>query len=176
MNSNKFRPKRRKPVRLSRRRRRRFAQPKQDPPSTDSPNTIPTINNNNHEKQNEKQPTITPPPSFPDEGQNQSENTPVATNNNNKPSPPSKAAPDPKSNVVVPLRWRPNTPSNNYINSRLQRGKRQSMNRRSRMSETARRMLGLMSVMMAGRAQGVTTGVFSKQNNDVQTGLDGNIC
>eukprot|EP01084_Bolivina_argentea_P084368 152607_1 len=91
----------------------------------------------------------------------------------NKPNPPTQPAPAAK--PAVPLRWRPGAPSNKTIAWRLQRG-RQKLNRgSSRMSQTARRMLGLMSVMMAGRAQGVTTGIYSKQMNDVQTGLDGNI-
>ena len=94
------------------------------------------------------------------------------------PPPPSKPAPIPKSQSIIPLRWRPDTNlrSNNAV-TRIRRGKRQVMSTRaSRMSETAKRMLGLMSVMMAGRAQGVTTGIYSKQTMDIQTGLDGNIC
>ena len=98
------------------------------------------------------------------------------------PPPPSTPAPIPKSksrsNSIIPLRWRPDTNlrPNNMI-GRTRRGRRQIINNRAaRMSETAKRMLGLMSVMMAGRAQGITTGIYSKQANDIQTGLDGNIC
>ena len=99
---------------------------------------------------------------------------------NNKPPPPSEPAPSSNNNTTnVPLRWRPEitaTKRDNLLN-RMQKGRRNVMrNRASRMSETARRMLGLMSVMMAGRAQGATTGIYSKNNNDIQTGLDGNIC
>ena len=98
------------------------------------------------------------------------------------PPPPSHPAPIPKSksrsDTIIPYRWRPdaNLRSNKAM-TRIRRGRRYAMSKRaSRMSETAKRMLGLMSVMMAGRAQGVTTGVYSKQSIDVQTGLDGNIC
>lgn len=66
-------------------------------------------------------------------------------------------------------RWRPNSPPKHLKNKR---GKI----RATRMNETAKRMLGLMSVMMGGRAAGATTAIFNKQNPEIQTGLDGNIC
>ena len=45
----------------------------------------------------------------------------------------------------------------------------------SKMGESARRMLGLMSVMMGPRVKGLNMGIFSKHTPGVTTGLNGNI-
>ena len=72
----------------------------------------------------------------------------------------------------VPKRWRPErapvTSGRQAIGRARARGPQ-------RMSQTAGRMLGLMSVMMGGRAMGMTTGQFTQHNADIQTGMDGTI-
>eukprot|EP01083_Nonionella_stella_P034899 95413_1 len=143
---------------------------KPSPPLSNPPNaTPPTVNNEPLNNPDTASPTHVQSPTTESAVSTASVHSVLQT----KPPPPAEPAPDVAS--VVPLRWRPDMPNSKNISARIRRG-RMKMNRRSsRMSETARRMLGLMSVMMAGRAQGVTTGIFAKQMVDVQTGLDGNV-
>lgn len=96
-----------------------------------------------------------------------------------KPAPPSKPPADngtSQNKAAIPKRWRPERAPAPAAAVGRQGITRRAMRGPSRMSETAGRMLGLMSVMMGGRAAGMTTGQFSQNRQDVHTGVDGTVC
>jgi hypothetical protein len=69
------------------------------------------------------------------------------------------------------VRWRPEQQPANATAMRNHK----HQNGPTKMGQTARKMLGLMSVMMAGRVAGPNKPTFDSQNPDIQTGLNGNI-
>ena len=86
------------------------------------------------------------------------------------PSPPTEPAPNVRKPVVNP-RWRPSAPAT-MRERRLNLARKQP----TRMGFAARRVLGLMSVMMTGKAMGVSTDKLQKLREDIQTTMDGDIC
>lgn len=87
------------------------------------------------------------------------------------PSPPTNPAPNIRKKSVMNLRWRPSAPA-------TMRERKENLARKqpTRMNLAARRLLGLMSVMMTGKAMGVQTGALQKLREDIQTTMEGDIC